>query len=235
MQEAMLTGLPQVTSLELAGHYRPAATREMVGGDWYDAYPLPPGRGYAQSVAVTIGDVTGHDLHAAALMGQIRSMLRQSDLDHPGAAPSEVLAAFERANLHLDLEASGSLIHAHLHQAHAGWLVEWTNAGHPPPLLACPGAPVRHLRAHGIVLFPGLSDGLRRDHRRTLPPDSTLLLYTDGLVERRGEDVDVGVDALADALHCARDLPVSELPAYLSDRVAGAAPEDDIAILALRT
>jgi GAF domain-containing protein len=237
MQEAMLTDLPRVGHLELAAHYRPAATREMVGGDWYDAYPLPPGHGCAQSVAVTIGDITGHDLHAAAVMGQVRSMLRQSDLDHPGAAPSEVLAAFERANLHLGLEASGSLVHAHLHRTRgrSGWLIEWTNAGHPPPLLACPGAPVRHLRAHGIALFPGLSDGPRRDRRRRLPPGSTLLLYTDGLVERRGDGLGSGGDALTDALHHARDLPLSELPAYLSDRVAGTAPEDDIAILALRT
>lgn len=235
MQEAMPTDLPRVAGLELAAHYRPAAIREMVGGDWYDAYPLPPRPGCTQSIAATIGDVSGHDMRAATLMGQIRSMLRQSDLDHPGAAPSEVLTAFEHANLHLDLEASGSLVHAHLHQDSAGWCIAWTNAGHPPPLLACPGAPVRQLTAHGIMLYPGLTDRPRRDHRRRLPPGSTLLLYTDGLVERRGERLGTGIDALVDAFHRARDLPLARLPAHLADRIVGSAPDDDIAILALRT
>jgi serine phosphatase RsbU (regulator of sigma subunit) len=235
MQEAMLTDLPAVAGLELAAHYRPAATREMVGGDWYDAYLLPTHPGCTQSVAVTIGDVTGHDMHAATLMGQIRSMLRQSDLDHPGAPPSEILAAFEHANDFLDLEASGSLVHAHLHRNPAGWLVNWTNAGHPPPLLACPGGPVKRLKAHGIMLYPGLVGRPRGNHRRPLPPGSTLLLYTDGLVERRREPIDARIDALAEAFHHARDMPLPQLPEYLSDHIAGPAPDDDIAVLALRT
>lgn len=235
MQEAMLTDLPDVPGLELAAHYRPAATREMVGGDWYDAYLLPPHPGCTQSVAVTIGDVTGHDMHAATLMGQIRSMLRQSDLDHPGATPSEILAAFEHANDFLGLEASGSLVHAHLHRGSGGWAVNWTNAGHPAPLLACPGAPVRQLEAHDIMLYPGLDGRPRANHRRRLPPGSTLLLYTDGLVERRQESIDVRIDALAGAFHEARDMPLSQLPDHLSDHIAGTAPDDDIAVLALRT
>ncbi|MFD4276401.1 SpoIIE family protein phosphatase [Streptomyces cyaneofuscatus] len=89
-------------------------------------------------LAVSIGDITGHDLRAATLMGQVRSMLRQADLDHPGAGPARALAAFEHANTRLDIGASGTLIHAHLRPCPApqesSWELTWTNAGHPPPL-----------------------------------------------------------------------------------------------------
>ncbi|GAA3120956.1 hypothetical protein GCM10020254_80200 [Streptomyces goshikiensis] len=85
LQQAMLTDLVRVPGLETAAMYRPAARQEMVGGDWYDLYPLlgPPG-----AWAVTVGDITGHDLGAATLMGQLRSMLRQADIDHPDRPPA---------------------------------------------------------------------------------------------------------------------------------------------------
>ncbi|AZM87532.1 GAF domain-containing protein [Streptomyces sp. W1SF4] len=91
LQQAMLTDLPAVPGLELAALYRPAALEDMVGGDWYDAYPLPelPGTGGTGALALAVGDITGHDMGAAAIMGQVRSMLRQADQDHPGGGPHE--------------------------------------------------------------------------------------------------------------------------------------------------
>ncbi|XIG71977.1 hypothetical protein C1N81_00105, partial (plasmid) [Streptomyces sp. SGAir0957] len=141
MQAALLTDLPAVPGLELAALYRPAADGELVGGDWYDAYPLPtPAQGGENSavpaaLAVSVGDITGHDLHAATLMGQARSMLRQADLDHAGQGPARAVTAFEHANAHLGINATGTLIHAHLRPCPApdtgSWELTYTNAGHP--------------------------------------------------------------------------------------------------------
>ncbi|MFF4299205.1 PP2C family protein-serine/threonine phosphatase [Streptomyces vinaceus] len=98
-QREMLTQLPDVPGLELAALYRPAAQDDMVGGDWYDAYPLPvvANGKVTGGLALTVGDITGHDMRAAALIGQVRSMLRQADHDHPGKGPDQALTALERA------------------------------------------------------------------------------------------------------------------------------------------
>ncbi|MBK3635260.1 GAF domain-containing protein, partial [Streptomyces sp. MBT97] len=141
LQQAMLTDLPPAPGLDLAALYRPAADQDMVGGDWYDAYPLPSDRATPderRALAVTVGDITGHNTHAATLMGQARSMLRQADMDRTDS-PAGAVASMERANRHLGIGISGTLVHAHLIPHPLGrWLLRWTNAGHPPPLLARP-------------------------------------------------------------------------------------------------
>jgi hypothetical protein len=120
LQQAMLTDLPAVPGPELAALYRPAAAGELVGGDWYDAYPLgaaargprpPGGAGLAPVplLALTAGDVTGHDMHAATIMGQVRSMLRQADLDHLARGPAAAVTAVENACTTLGLDATGTL------------------------------------------------------------------------------------------------------------------------------
>ncbi|MFD3415075.1 SpoIIE family protein phosphatase [Streptomyces cyaneofuscatus] len=244
MQEAMLTDLPHIEGVELAALYRPAAATDLVGGDWYDAYPLPgAGEGAEDSpapdvLALSIGDITGHDLRAATLMGQVRSMLRQADLDHSGSGPARAVTAFEHANTHLDIGVSGTLIHAHLRPCpapqEASWELTWTNAGHPPPLITTPGAPGRRLHEHGTLVYPGLAGPERTENRITLPPGSALLLYTDGLVERTGQTMTEAIDLTAQLLTGHSHRPLPELLNTIMEQVPAPDPGDDIALLALR-
>lgn len=234
LQRAMLTDLPVVHGLEIAALYRPAATGELVGGDWYDAYPLPAINDSAM-LAVTIGDITGHDTRATTKMGQIRSMLRQADLDHPGTGPARVLSALEHANLVLGVQASGTLLHAHLRQAAAGcWDLTWTNAGHPHPLLRQPDGDVEAIGGHDIMLFPGMAPQQRNSHRITLTPGTCVLFYTDGLIEQFDRDIDTGTANAITVLTRHGTRPLPELLEVLADEVGGTRPDDDIAMLVVR-
>lgn len=238
LQQAMLTDLPVMPGLELAALYRPAAQDDMVGGDWYDAYPLPgvPGEDTRGGLAVTVGDITGHDMTAAALMGQVRSMLRQADHDHPDKDPAQILSALEHACRALDIPVGGTLVHARLRPAGDGhWHLNWTNAGHPPPLLATPDAAVRRLNAHDVLLHPALPPGPRTRHSLLLPPGATLLLYSDGLVEVRHEDIETNIERLAHQLGTASaDAPLDTVVRTLHDSVAAPEAEDDTVLLAVR-
>jgi serine phosphatase RsbU (regulator of sigma subunit) len=241
LQTAMLTELPRVPGLELAALYRPALTDDLVGGDWYDAYRFAPGgetAGDATAVAVTVGDITGHDTRAATIMGQVRAMLRQAAIDHPGRGPAAAVTALERSCEALDLDATGTLVHAQLTpEADGGWELTWTNAGHPTPLLALPDGSVQRLPEHDWLLWPGLLGEARAYARHRLPPGSTLLLYTDGLIERRGEDLDLAIDRLAGTLAAvltSSTAPLADLIGRLTDQTAGPGADDDIVVLALR-
>jgi serine phosphatase RsbU (regulator of sigma subunit) len=248
MQQALLTELPEVGGLELAAVYRPAAETDLVGGDWYDAYPLPSVldggdiSGSPARVAVSVGDITGHDLHAATLMGQVRSMLRQADLDHPGQGPTQVVTAMEHANRALDIGASGTLVHAHLRPLPPGdpdggagaWELTWTNAGHPPPLLLTPDGAVHRLDEHDILFHPALGEPERTEHVRVLPAGTVLLLYTDGLVEDRGNDIYAAVDRTSALLAARAGRPLHQMLAEIAQKIAGPSPADDIALFALR-
>jgi serine phosphatase RsbU (regulator of sigma subunit) len=235
LQAAMLTDLPTVDGLEIAAAYVPAAVDDMVGGDWYDAYRLPSGRPEdPESVAVTVGDITGHDMHAATVMGQIRSMLRQATFDHARLGPAAALGALDRTSTSMQLEPGGTLVHARFDRAGTdSWTLTWSNAGHPVPLLLTGTERASRLAEHDAMLHPVLGMPPRTEHRRVLGPGSILFLYTDGVVERRGEDVDAATDRLADLLSAHRDLP---LPALLDTVVhhVAAPGEDDITLLAVR-
>ncbi|MEU1710934.1 SpoIIE family protein phosphatase [Streptomyces sp. NPDC005706] len=236
LQEAMLTDLPTIDGLEMTALYRPAAAQDMVGGDWYDAYTLNRAKcpdGETATLAVTIGDITGHDMRAATLMGQARSMLRQADHDHPDGGPMTAVQALESANTALNINLSGTLVHAHLAPAADGWTLTWTNAGHPAPLFARPGTTCEHLDQHDLLIHPGLH-GHRTQQRLHLPVGATLLLYTDGLVERPGHDIDAAIQHACALLHEGADSPLEEVLETIADLVAGDTPADDVALLALR-
>ncbi|MET9602946.1 SpoIIE family protein phosphatase [Streptomyces sp. NPDC006459] len=239
LQEAMLTDLPVTDRIEISALYEPAAVGDMIGGDWYDAYHLPaasPGGGGPGSLMVTVGDITGHDMHAATIMGQIRSMLRQATLDHPPYSPATALTALDAACSVLPIEAGGTLVHARLDLVDGGpgWRLTWSNAGHPPPLLRTPDGRVTLLAEHDILLHGGLGPYRRTEARRDLPAGSTLLLYTDGLIERRGHDIDASIARLVDLLARHGDLPPAELLRRISERSADPTPGDDVVVLALR-
>ncbi|MGW6861776.1 PP2C family protein-serine/threonine phosphatase [Streptomyces xanthophaeus] len=237
LQRAMLTQLPDAPGLELAALYRPAARDDMVGGDWYDAYPLPVSDSDAKGgLALTVGDIIGHDMRAAALMGQVRSMLRQADHDHPGKGPDQALTALEQACRRLDLPASGTAVHAHLRPAADGyWHLKWSNAGHPTPLLRTADGTVESLLQHGILLYPSLPPRPRTCAGRSLAPGSTLLLYTDGLVEQRGQDIETNIYRLAHLLATAPPrIRLHALLRSLLDEIGPREGEDDTVLFAVR-
>lgn len=238
LQRAMLTDLPAIPGLDLAALYLPAAAADLVGGDWYDAFLLPvlPSRAGTSADAggaVAVGDITGHDMQAATIMGQTRSMLRQAMLDHPHHGPAAAVTALEQACKVLDLNVTGTLLFGRLVPASAGWEFTWTNAGHPWPLLVQPDGRVQNLQAHDLLLHPGLDAGRRSDHRRWLGMGSVLLLYTDGLVERRGGSIEETTEQVARTLADHRHEPLPDLLNALA-AVAGRDPSDDIALLAVR-
>ena len=235
MQRAMLTTLPEVPGLSVVARYAPADAREFVGGDWYDLVALPD----RSVLALSVGDVVGHDVAAATVMGQIRSMLRQAGWDHPGS-PSYTLTAFENACNGVGLNAMGTTVLAHLRRRSAGrWSMTWTNAGHPPPILLVPGGRPVLLHGHDIAFGfsgpreePGWEPPPRHDHRCDLEPGSTVVLYTDGLVERRGDDLDNGTARLLDLLDAQRDLPPRELVDAAVDTLGAGSADDIVAVVA---
>ena len=243
LQAAMLTDLPQPDDLELVARYRPAAARDEVGGDWYDAILLPGG-----ATALMIGDVVGHDIAAAAIMGQLRSMLRAFAWDHD-VAPAENVARLDRAMRDLKVGRGASLIYARIEQTaaqHAAGLrtLRWTNAGHLPPILLTADGATRFLddseRADPMLGVEAAAD--RHDQTAELPAGSTLLLYTDGLVERRDEPIEAGLhrlstvmtDALADSHTAASEDPLAAFVDAVLANALGDAADDDVALLAVR-
>jgi serine phosphatase RsbU (regulator of sigma subunit) len=244
LQNAMLSELPESPGLQLAALYRPAAISDLVGGDWFDAHPFTrtpvtaTGTGQLPyPIALTVGDITGHDMRAATIMGQVRSMLRQADLDLRQQGPAQILTAVEDASYALSLDATGTLIHAHLSPLDSGgsWSLTWTNAGHPPMLLAGPGGQVERLDEHGVLMWPGAKRFVRTDQRRTLLPGSTLLLYTDGLIEHRGHSLDDAIDRAAAILSAGpADRPLPDLVRQLTTEIASPSADDDLALLAVR-
>lgn len=208
LQSAMLTTLPDVPDLSMAACYVAATAEESIGGDWFDAIVLPPTDDeHDLTVAVTVGDVTGHDIPAATVMGQARAMLRQTAFDLPGSGPGAVVTHFEQACEILGIEARGTVVLARLERA-AGtgdWTMTWTSAGHPPPLLALPDGTVRRLELsddeQGLLFgYRDLDDSPRRDCTVGLPHGATVLFYTDGVIEFPGLLADDQMDELGDVL-----------------------------------
>ncbi|WP_219418287.1 SpoIIE family protein phosphatase [Pseudonocardia nigra] len=225
LQRSLLTEPPSVEGLEICARYRPAG-RDEVGGDWYDAFERRPGQ-----LAVVIGDVVGHDITAAAAMAQLRATLRGLALDR-GDGPAAALDRLDAINSRLGITAFATLIHGRLTRTDDGWTLHWANAGHPPPVLVTPGTGPQVLmgRAMGAALIR--TDAPPRGQGEIgLPRGSTLLLYTDGLVERRDADLADSIDELAARAFHAAHLPLGEL----CDTLLAAAPTtDDVALLALR-
>jgi serine phosphatase RsbU (regulator of sigma subunit) len=233
LQRSLLTEPPQADDLEIAVRYLPAAERAQVGGDWYDAFQVGDG-----STMLVIGDVTGHDRYAAAAMAQVRNVLRGVAHSQP-ESPARVLAALDRAMGDLAVGTLATAVLARVErwrpeEAPAQRLLRWSNAGHPAPLLiGCDGAVTLLERVPNLLL--GVDPGSARvEHAVILPPGATLLLYTDGLVERRGTSLDDGVEWLCQEARNLSGLPLDEF----CDRLLAGLPEaldDDVAILALRS
>jgi GAF domain-containing protein/anti-sigma regulatory factor (Ser/Thr protein kinase) len=237
LQEALLTAPPAVPHLDIASTYVPATRTDQVGGDWYDAVAIDE-----NTTVLMIGDVTGHDMAAAAQMGQLRSMLRALAWSHD-ELPSALLTLLDRANDRLGPHAGASAVVVRLerlplrgeHPFEPGsYLVTWSNAGHPPPLVLRRDGGVERLDPRPDLLLGVAPATPRHDHTAVLGPGETLLLYTDGLVERRGLLLADRITELARALAATRGAPTSTLPATLVRRLVSGPQRDDVAVLAVR-
>jgi serine phosphatase RsbU (regulator of sigma subunit) len=191
LQRALLTDLPTTPGLYLAARYLPATHGLNIGGDWYDAFRQPDG-----SLITVIGDVTGHGLHAAVMMSQLRTALRAYAVD--GGSPGELLTHLHTFLHRLQPDLYATAVIARFHPDDP--TLTWAAAGHPPPVLRTPDGQVHTLDAKpGAMLGIPLRQEIG-DHTVPLPPGSTLALYTDGLVERRAQGIDPGIRRLATAL-----------------------------------
>ena len=216
--------LPLLPGLRIAARYLPGGSGVNVGGDWYDAIPLDDGR-----VGLAMGDVVGHGLGAASLMGQLRYAARAYALE--GHPPPAVLDRLDRLVRSLPGAQMATLLY--LVVEHDLTTVRFASAGHVPPLVIGPDAGARFLEGApnpplGVFDSPG-----HKELTVELEPGSTVVLYTDGLVEERGVSIDAGLEALRLAAEYAAD--PEDLCDHLVDSMLAIHPaHDDIAVLALQ-
>ncbi|MFP1629211.1 SpoIIE family protein phosphatase [Streptomyces sp. 5K101] len=232
LQRTMLPdSLPQPTGVKLASRYLPAAETARVGGDWYDAIPLPGSR-----VALVVGDVMGHSMKSAAIMGQLRTTAQTlAGLDLP---PQEVLHHLDEQAQRLGADRMATCLYAVYDPV--SHRITIANAGHPPPILLHLGG-----RAEVLRVPPGAPIGVGGVDFEAVeldaPAGATLLLYTDGLVESRLRDVWTGIEQLRERLADTAQLtgpdhspPLEALCDDVLDMLGPGDRDDDIALLAAR-
>jgi serine phosphatase RsbU (regulator of sigma subunit) len=230
LQRSLLPTLPDLPGIRCAARYLSSDDEAQVGGDWYDVFAMPDG-----AIGVAIGDVMGHDIEAAAAMGQLRSVLRS--YAYEGSRPAVVLDRLDRLVQDFDMAQAATAIYGRLTLDGHGASLRFANAGHLPPV-------VRHVDGHVTRIEPSTSPLIgvplpalesRAEGVVALPTGSTLVLYTDGLVESRGRELQRGLESLCDVL-AATD-PGSGLDGLCDTIVSamlGAGQDDDVALLAVR-
>ena len=216
------TRLPTVPGLRLAGRYVPAENRT-IGGDWYDAFTLPSGQ-----LWVVVGDVAGHGLNAAVVMGRVKSALRSYALI--STAPERALELTDRKIQHFEIGTMVTVVCAVSTPPYEQFQV--CSAGHLPPVLAAPDRDTQLLSLPTGPPLGALASVNRTATTVDLPPGGILVLYTDGLVERRGEGIDDGLERLRAAV--VADSPDSACRVIMHQLVGTSATTDDIALLAVQ-
>jgi serine phosphatase RsbU (regulator of sigma subunit) len=229
LQRSLLSELPAVPGLRLAARYLAAESGQEVGGDWFDAFPIGNGQ-----IGIAIGDVMGHDLAAASAMAQIRAGLRAYAVD--GDSPATVMNRLDRLVAAFEITPLVTVIYGivDLPAPDGSRMLRFANAGHLPPLLRRPDGSVTPL-GDGVSVLIGTP--IQPDHSEAtyrLPPGSTLLLFTDGLVEVPSRPIEDTLAELAD--HVAAVDPAADVETICGQVVAGAADtrRDDIALLAVQ-
>jgi serine phosphatase RsbU (regulator of sigma subunit) len=222
LQRSLLpSALPTIPGAQVAARYVPG--RGAVGGDWYDVFTLPSG-----ALGVVIGDVAGSGLHAAVIMGRMRSALRAYTLE--AADPAEVLSKLDRKMQHFEPGALATVLYAvidrALDRAHIA------SAGHLPPVIATVGQPAVLAGIAGGLMIGVAPDARRQMTTVKLPPGTVLCLYTDGLVERREYPIDQGLARLCQAVTA--QPPEDVCTSVMGALVGAESAHDDIALLAFR-
>ncbi|GAB7046796.1 PP2C family protein-serine/threonine phosphatase [Catenuloplanes indicus] len=227
LQDSLLTHAAQPDNLRVAVRYRTSIAQAHIGGDWYDAFQLVNGLH-----TVVVGDVTGHDRDAAAVMAQIRNMLRgiAYTVERP---PSQLLDALNDAMLGLGVDRFVTVVLGQFRDEPGRRTFRWANAGHPPPVLLHPDGRAELLRRPSEILLGVADPPARTDHEIELAPGAAVVLYTDGLIERRGVALDESLRDLTETLTGRADLDAEQICDLLLDRYTGHA-EDDIALTVVR-
>ncbi len=236
LQRSMLPQDAGIPGLDVWTHYAPNVDHAQVGGDWYDVLPI------SEDVAgLVVGDVVGHDVEAAATMGQLRSVVRSYayELEDPGS----VLMRVDHLAAGLGIARMASLVLMTLRRRDDGhWDLSWSSAGHLPALVGTPrtdaasgavtGYSVRRLdSAQGTLI--GLREGARYSDTIRLRPGDVVVAYTDGLIERRSRPMSDGLEVLVDVLQGATSPRADGIGERLLDAL-GDSPEDDTAVVVLR-
>jgi serine phosphatase RsbU (regulator of sigma subunit) len=223
LQRAVLPELPaEVPGWDIAAYYSPAGRTE-VGGDFFDVLPQPDGQ-----LVVLVGDVMGRGVRAAAAMAQVRSAVRAYAAVDPG--PTHVLGQMDRLFEAYDLGQLVTLVYLVADNAHHDILM--ANAGHPPPVILRADGSVEQLPSTGEPPL-GTDTGDRRTTRFSMSAGDLVLSYTDGLIERRDEDIDIGQLRVAEAARKLADGPLSQRLNELVEEVRDHTRSDDVAALAL--
>ena len=205
--------------------YLPAVEIAQIGGDWYDSFRMPDG-----SLALVVGDVAGHDLDAAATMAQLRNLTR--GIAHTVAgSTADVLGALDRTLHGLDVSAVATAVLVLVAADRRS--VRWSNAGHLPPVLLRPDGRAEALESDPDLLLGLDPERARSETEATLEPGSTLVLYTDGLIERRRTAITDSITWLTGVLEGQQHLTAEQLCNLLLAKV-GTELEDDVALLVLR-
>jgi len=234
LQRGMLTEPFQPDHCQIAVRYLPATGAAQVGGDWYDTFLQADG-----AVNLVIGDVVGHDTGAAATMGQLRSLLRGIAVAG-GSSPAQVLDTLDSAVVQLGLDTYATVGMGRLEQtaedASRGVArLRWASAGHPAPVvLDAQGGLIDVPDVPGRLMLGVDAASTRGQAVVDLPPGATVLLYTDGLVERSGSDLDVGVGRLHRLATELVHHPLEELCDQVLERLVEGHPADDVALIAVR-
>jgi PAS domain S-box-containing protein len=216
--------IPQVTGLQIAHRYEPASQTAEVGGDWFDVIPLNTGQ-----VTLVVGDVTGHSIHAAALMGQLRTTT--AALTRLGCPPEAIMAQLSGVVAEHGDETGATCLYAQYDPATRR--CRFTSAGHLPPALRHPDGTVDFIDVPGGVML-GVGPSRYPAVDTELPPGSVLALYTDGLIEHPGQDITTGMSRLTHALAASPARSLDQLCDSLLTSL-GAHARDDIALLLART
>ncbi|NEK59677.1 SpoIIE family protein phosphatase [Geodermatophilus sabuli] len=233
LQLSLLSPPVQPDRLELAVRYRAATRGVAIGGDWYDSFLQPDG-----DTVVVIGDVMGHDIEAAAAMGQVKTLVRAIAFDRL-EEPAGVLRRVDHALVGLSVPTMATALVCRIEQTPADRAagrrrLRWSSAGHPDPLLLGPDGSVSDLSAPvGPPLGIGWR-GPRADGVAPVPDGGTVLLFTDGLFERRGVPLDEGRDRVRRLLAASVDESLDALCDRLLAEMLGDGVEDDVAVLAVR-
>jgi serine phosphatase RsbU (regulator of sigma subunit) len=243
LQRSLLTEPPALADAAVVVRYLPAAEAAQVGGDWYDAFLQRD-----DSPVIVIGDVVGHDTAAAAAMGQLRGLLR-GIAHHSGAGPAEVLRGLDEAIASMHTDTLATAVVARFEPIASATppsppsttgpccrrVFHWANAGHPAPIVLAPDGTVSVLGGPIGDLMLGVdASACRGEQQLELAPGSTVLLYTDGLVERRDSTLDAGTARLVEQLRALAGRPLGDLCDALLERLLRGTPQDDVALVAVR-